>query len=240
MSNERYKIVQNKQQLDEFIAMLPEEESDEFYYMSLMARCKDGSLPKVKNSEIYGTKKIVKRYGIYRALLEYEIPLGQYFRGNSSIDQSYLSPYITINPRSLKKASRSTCLNLMENLMDSSVFINPLDLAMCEIHKSVGTKNFLDFDFDVPSDTAFSDLFRKIQEVIRATDGIEGRKILSTCGGFHLICKASSVGPKYGKILELGCDVHGSNTMIPIPGCCQRNFIPTLFDPSIFETASDV
>lgn len=217
-----YKVVFDLSLIKKFIDMLPNEESDdEVYIMSLMARCKDGRLPKVKNSEIHGTRKAVKKKDIIRCLYEYEVPLGLYKRREVAIEQQYISPYITINPRSRSAASRSMCMELTKILIECPhQRIDVVDMATQMLHKSIARKYFLDFDFDGV------DVSQKIIDKIKSMDGA---KIIMTAGGFHLICPASSVGQDYMEIVNLGCDVHGSRNMIPIPGCYQRDFIPYFY-----------
>lgn len=215
----RYQVIADLQRLQDFIDFLPDEKHDEVYFMSLMARCKSGVLPKVKNSEIYGTKRAVKKNNIIRCLREYEIPIGGYTRDGIEIQQDHLSPYITINPRSLSSASKKVCTELTSRLInDKHDFIDPISFSMRMVHKSIGTKHFLDFDFDGLNIT---DMYDKITN-------IPIRKILITSGGFHIICDSHAVGSMYNDIVKLGCDVHGAAGMIPIPGCFQRGFIPVL------------
>lgn len=215
----RYEVIADLSKLEEFIDFLPETTSDEVYFMSLMARSKDASLPKVKNSEIYGTKRAVKKKDIVRCLREYEIPIGGYARQGVEIQQGHLSPYITINPRSLSQAAKKTCLELTNLLITSpDDLINPADFSMRMIHQSVGTKHFIDFDFD---NADVADIHEKLKNIPLPTG-----KTLITKGGFHLIYSSKAVGSRYNDIVKLGCDVHGSSGMIPIPGCYQRGFVP--------------
>lgn len=217
----RYQIIADLSKLEEFIEFLPDTTSDEVYFMSLMARCKEATLPKVKNSEIYGTKRAIRKADIVRCLREYEIPTGGYTRQGVEIQQNHLSPYITINPRSLSGAAKKTCLELTSRLITSpNDLINPADFAMRMIHQSMGTKHFIDFDFDNANVTEIHEKLENIPFL--------KRKTLITKGGFHLICHSKTVGSLYNDIVKLGCDVHGSSGMVPIPGCYQRGFIPFL------------
>lgn len=84
----RYQIISSEQQVDNFIDFLPDLLDDEVYYISLMARPKDdSSLPKVKDGQIYGSKRVAKKHDIKRILREYEVPVGTYKRKGMDIPQ---------------------------------------------------------------------------------------------------------------------------------------------------------
>ena len=228
----RYQIILDEEVLDSFIDFLPELHDDEVYYLSLMARCDGDKLPSVKDGQIYGSRRLVKKKDIKRCLREFEVPVGTYERKGVPIPQDCLSPYITINPRSLTKASRSVAVSLTERLLNGD-HVNPVDFSLTTVHKSIGTKHFLDFDFDFDhrqpgphwtDHTLYSALSTEDEFRFRFDKFIA----LRTRGGIHIIVPADSVGNKYAEIICLPfLDEHGSHGMIPIPGCSQRGFMPT-------------
>lgn len=216
----RYQIILDEQLLDSFIDFLPELGDDEVYYLSLMARCDSDELPSVKDGQIYGTKRLVKKKDIKRCLREFEVPVGTYQRKGVPISQEFLSPYITINPRSLKKAARFVAVNLTEKLLNGEA-VNPVDFSFTAIHKSIGTKHFVDFDFDLRDEDDIEYTLSEFESRFKEF------YILYTKGGLHLIVHSSLIGRNYSEILAIpGLDQHGSHGMIPIPGCTQRGFMP--------------
>jgi hypothetical protein len=232
----RYQIILDEQILDSFIEFLPGLGKDEVYYLSLMARCDSSQLPSVKDGQIYGSKRLVKKGDIKRCLLEFEVPVGTYQRKGVPIPQECLSPYITINPRSLKKAAKNVAISLTEKLLNGEN-VDPVDFATTLVHQNIGTKHFVDFDFDLESkpkyqkdiENTFKSLFSKFIT-------------LETKGGVHMIvpCKFIKcnnynyiVGGTTGHSAMHGLDRHGAQGMIPIPGCTQRGFMPTF---TIYES----
>lgn len=223
----RYQIILDEKILDSFIDFLPELGDDEVYYLSLMARCDSNELPSVKDGQIYGTKRLVKKYDIKRCLREFEVPVGTYQRKGVPIPQELLSPYITINPRSLKKAAKFVVVNLTEKLLNGEA-VNPVDFSFTAIHKSVGTKHFVDFDFDLDNECNLEYTIYEFKSRFKQF------YILYTKGGIHMIAPSSLIGKNYSAILAIpGLDQHGSQGMIPIPGCTQRGFMPTF---TIYES----
>lgn len=216
----RYQIILDEQILDSFIDFLPELGDDEVYYLSLMARCDNDELPSVKDGQIYGSKRLVKKKDIKRCLREFEVPIGTYQRKGVPIAQEFLSPYITINPRSLKKAAKVVAVKLTERLFNGET-INPVEFSFTAIHKSIGTKHFVDFDFDLDNECNIEYTISEFKSRFKQF------YILRTKGGIHMIVPCSLIGKNYSEILGIpGLDQHGSHGMIPIPGCTQRGFMP--------------
>lgn len=232
----RYQIILDEKILDSFIDFLPELNTDEVYYLSLMARSDNKQLPAVKDGQIYGSKKLVKKKDIKRYLREFEIPIGEYQRKGVPIPQECLSPYITINPRSLKKAAKDVAISLTEKLLNGDN-VDPVDFAITSVHKNIGTKHFLDFDFDLESKPKYQ---KNIEDTFKSL--FSKFITLETKGGFHIIvpCKLIKynnynyiVGGTTGLSPMIGLDRHGAEGMIPIPGCTQRGFMPTF---TIYES----
>lgn len=220
---DRHKIIMDQSVLDDFINWLPQCQAGEFYLMILMARCKDGSIPRASNSEIFGTKRLVCPSDIQRTLIEWEVPVGHYKRNGSVIDDRYLSPYITINPRDVHKARAEMCMSLMDMHLNSSkkdVFGELFSI----VHKSIGAKNFVDFDFD---GVEYESISQQLSEMVDGNGEPVNFRVVKTKRGFHLVFTSKSLGENYRIIKSLnGCDVSGANNMIPIPGCNQRGFTP--------------
>ena len=223
-----HQIIRDLKTLETFLDFLPEPGPNETYYMSLMARSKGSSnaLPPVKDGQVYSTKRLANRkQDIIPILRSYEVPVGCYTRKGVTIQDEHLAPYITINPRCKQKALKEMTLKCVERSIEGQ-YIDPVDLAMRSIHKSIGEKNFFDFDFD------FS-LTDNIYSVI--VSAFPKHAIIITKGGFHLIVSKESIAScdktKFRELRDMA-DQTGSAGMIPIPGCIQRGFCPLFVSKS--------
>jgi hypothetical protein len=234
-----YSIIADEAKLDEFIALLPEENEQEVYYICLFGRHK--YCPEFPNTRDSGQLARItsKKEDIKNKIRRMECPVGCYVRDNIPAPQAALALYISLNPRSLIKANKEMLIELAKRFASGDVDFNPITLATTCVHRSSGRKFFIDFDFDdvQPSYALYPGArFDGVPSYVSYKDAIEqalpagSYKILRTRGGFHLIVELekAKVNKKfYPSITALPkCDVRGTDTLTPVPGCVQGGFVP--------------
>lgn len=229
-----YKIVLNKKEVEDFIQFLPNLLPNEVFYLTLFARPKyipdnkknEIKLANNKNSNCLNRILIKEKEKLIDNLYRLETPIESYSRNKISIPQEVLAVYITLNPRSLNKANKNIIKEMIDRFTKNDFDFDPITIAKTEIHKAVGRKFFLDFDFDIENNL----INKHINEINNILPS-NSYKILKTRGGFHLIVILEEAKKLdfnwYTQITKLeNCDVRGSNTMCPIPGCIQGDFSP--------------
>jgi hypothetical protein len=218
-----YKILLDEAKFDEFTNFLPDLEANEVYYLSLFARHKYcTSVPNIKDNQLArftSSKETLKEH-----ILRLECSIGGYKREGIDVPQEALALYIALNPRNIVKANKELLVELAKCFAEGKADFNPLSLARTAIHHATNRKVFVDFDYDfIAPETHLP----KIKEVLPDN----AFKILKTRGGFHiLVLLANAPKTNWFKALSNleGCDVKGSNTLIPVPGCTQGGFTPYL------------
>lgn len=230
MSN-HYVIITHEQALRDFAKWLRPLKPWETYYVGVFARSKYSKAAGIGtfNSDKHHCKRFTTSpERLVEKLRQCECPLGSYVvKGGLAVPQEAIASYITVNPRDHVKATRHALVKFAELIAAGSTHHNPHQEAMTAIHKSVGTKYYLDVDFDGVS-------FDESWKAIEACINLEAVEILNTRGGFHALIDLERVDPSrvktwYKKLMELpGVDIRGDN-MIPIPGTYQGGHTPTLF-----------
>ncbi len=223
-----YRIIQDEWILNPFLDTLPPLEKHEVWYLVLMGRHKyDPNFPNSGDAGQLARVTARDASEIKEKLRRMESPIGSYTRDGTIASQQCLGTYITMNPRSLIKANRMLLVDVATRISESQFDFNPISLATTCIHRAVDRKFVVDFDFD-GSDV--DSMLPKIREILPHTDMY---RILLTRGGFHLLVNLENVRLRVLKnqwhqaISKLpGCDIRGSDTLTPIPGCTQGGFIP--------------
>ena len=161
---------------------------------------------------------------MFQKIKQLEVPYGSYMQKDTIIPQETIALYITPNPRSYEKATKTSLIKFANLITGEYTGWNPHQEVMSEIQKSQSRKIYFDLDFDgIDIET----LKPKIEQMINP----DSLTYLQTRGGFHLLVELSKVDTKftrtwYNKLTSLeGCDIKG-DTMIPVPGTLQGNFMP--------------
>lgn len=232
-----YKIIQDKAELERFVAWLPDCQPNEQYYVSLMSRKK--YLP---NSFLTADKSQLKRFTatkdrIVAKLRQLEIELGTYTFKDNPIPQEALAVYITPNPRDLTKAGLNMLKAIAEKVIRKEIY-NPKSLALNMIQVSCSNKYFFDIDVD------FLQILPK-ESATRFTSDLSTYlpcTIIKTHGGIHILIHLRNIpedkkGRWYNYFTQFGeywgpenfftVTMNGDN-LIPIPGTCQGGFIPKM------------
>lgn len=226
-----YTIISHLPTLVAFASWLRPLKPGETYYVGVFARSKYSKAAGIGtfNSDKHHCKRFTTSpERLVEKLRQCECPLGSYVvKGGLAVPQEAIASYITVNPRDQVKATRHALVKFAELIAAGSTHHNPHQEAMTAIHKSVGTKYYLDVDFD---GVTFDESYAAIEACINL-DAVE---VLATRGGFHALINLERVDPArvktwYKKLMELpGVDIRGDN-MIPIPGTYQGGHVPTLF-----------
>ncbi len=157
--------------------------------------------------------EIIKDKQLLLEIRQLEISRGAYTLFGEVIEEESLALYINPNPRSLRKATYNSIIELTKLLRDEKSAYNPHAEVMSCIQRSIGRKIYLDFDIDYkPFDPA------RLDEFINR-DSVE---ILDTRGGYHLLVTLKKIRPEfkskfYHGIKSLRVDQTGDQ-LIPVPG----------------------
>jgi len=160
------------------------------------------------------------------------------------IPNDALAIYITVNPRSLKKAAKNSCKILLGRLLDENCKINynPYKLVLSEIQKANSKTVFYDIDVDNKNIS-----FDELKQYVISNDliNISCLNFLKTRGGFHILVEISKIesiykSNWYNNMMKIdGVDkicckeyddekVDGEDNLTPIAGCVQGDFVPYL------------
>lgn len=221
MSN--HTIILDHGELDRFIAMLPNTNDDEVYYLSLFGRHK--YCPEYPNmrDESQLCRFVATKDRLKEKIMRLECPVGSYCHHGVTVPQEAMALYIGLNPRNLRKANKELLCELARRIADGDSNFNPVSMATTIVHRCAGTKHFVDFDFD---DVNPYDYEQRIAGILSK----DTYSILKTRGGFHLLVRLcySQFNKNWYKQLSAlpKCDVRGTGNLTPVPGCCQGNFSP--------------
>lgn len=209
-------LIQNKEMIDEFLnkIIMPLKE-DEIYYCSIMARYKYNKEIKKKKSSVIQRNFFNKKEEILEFLTD--CPIAEKYPPDC------ISCYLSLNPKSISKANNEILIELATNLT-KRIIKNPMPLVEKHIAKSVGTKYFVDFDFDTKNPEQVVNFIKGIIPSVKTIN-------IKSKNGIHIVvpikqlkCESKDWYSKITKHEE--CDVNGSCMLTPIPGTRQGDFTP--------------
>jgi hypothetical protein len=220
-----YEVIKDDKMLKDFIDWLPDLKSNETYYVSLFSRKKYTKDPNLQSDKSQLKRFTSTKQYLFSKIKQLECVLGAYTTNGYPIPQESIAVYISLNPRDLEKATKASMIKFAHLIAKNYNGYNPHQEVMSMIQTSGGCKKYMDFDFD---NISLNEVLSQLKGVIN----IDCVRILNTRGGFHLLVELDKVEPEfknlwYKSISAInGCDVRGSDNLIPIPGCTQGNFVP--------------
>ncbi len=223
-----YKIINNENNLRNFINFLPELQSHEMYYVSLFARKKYA--PEILKDDKSQLKRFTSnKQFLFSKIKQLECEIGSYIAKNDTpIPQESLAVYISINPRDMIKATKDSLKEFVNKITENYNGYNPHQLVLSNIQTACSRKVYFEFDFDNV------DLNSTLEQIKSdAKINMDCLRTVITRGGFHLLVEIEKIEKQYTKtwynsISKLeGVDVCGDK-LIPIPGCLQGGFEPVL------------
>jgi hypothetical protein len=223
---EHYRVILDKRVFDDFLASLPPLEPTEVWYACLFGRHKyDNTFPGTKDSNQLARFIAKNANELLEKVTRLECPIGGFSRDGIIATQDCLALYLAMNPRSLVRANRNMLVELAKRIAEGQLNFSPITVATTEIHRAVGRKFYVDFDFD---EVDLADYLPRIQEIL-PEPGMY--RILRTRGGFHLLVELAKIrGLRvqwHPQLAQLrGCDIKGSHALTPVPGCTQGGFMP--------------
>lgn len=232
MQKEVYQIILDEEALKGFINWLPELMPHEKYYLVLMCRKKySPDAPWIKSDKTQMKRFLSDKSRMLDKIRQLECPIGAFSYDGKAIPQESLALYITPNPRDMWKAVPRSIKALATVIECAGRTSNPHQEVMSEIHRTCGTKVFIDFDID-----------SKDKETIKtAINLVDGKcELLETRGGYHIMIKTKDAKAGfseklwYKKLTALADVSADPNSMIALPGTWQGGFTPRFVDPKQF------
>jgi hypothetical protein len=218
---DKYRLIYSEELVKEFLDLLPDENEDEIYYLSLFARKKYCPELIWSNDKTQLKRLTSRKKDIIKKIKQLEIDYGLYDLNSRIVPQESLVIYIHPNPRSQLKAARVLMKKLTDIICDNSKGFNVYQEALSALQKSKSKGYFIDFDIDTDKSTfdANEMVYRFINE--------EAVTLIETRGGYHVLIEVAKIDEKYKntfyKNLKLYSDVEG-DCFIPIPGTIQGGF----------------
>lgn len=238
-----YKVVVNEEEVNNFINALPGLGSDDLvYYVCLFARSKylteeqKGGITRVKSDKAQLKRFTATKSTLLHKLKQLECPLGSYIQykknvPDNTVPQESLAVYMSVNPRSLSKASANSLKKFVDILTSNrGHFFHPSNFAMSEIQRSKGRTDFVLFDVDSKEES-----LENIMNIIDSCCGTNCSRVIETRGGYHVMIEAPKVAcdkkKTWYKYLQerLPCVDQVGDIMVPIPGTYQGGFSPKLY-----------
>lgn len=242
-------LIKNRKQFDRFVAVLPELERDEVYFLSLSARNKyltdtEREEYSLGRTEMFSRHTAFDKEGINLAIRKMEADLEtKMTRGGHPIPEKALVVYFNIHPSSMIRAYASFKNQMdrhydevMQSLMNGNSephyhpFAGMRTKLMNHIQKSPSRKVWVDIDVDGPASPELDQAQYILLQVLNQRK-LEFMQIW-TQGGFHLMVKISEqmkmanifkhINDADSILKRVGGEAKfNSNAMIPLPGTQQ-------------------
>ena len=229
-----YKIIADEELFREFINWLPECLPNEQFYICLFARKKYAP-----ESGLTDDKSQLKRFTstkerLFDKIRQLECSIGSYKTSKGEeVPEESLALYITPNPRDFIKASKEVAKELINRICEGSNTTNPKSLSLDKIQTSCSDKIWYDFDIDYKGES--HDFIPFLKEQVKNAVGNTEFKIVEGRGGFHVLINLKSIDERFknkwfngirnNEYLKSYIDMTG-DLLLPVPGCCQGDFIP--------------
>lgn len=224
-----YQIIADEQKLKKFIEWLPELQPHEKYYMCLFARskyCK--GVTHISSDKAQLKRVVTDKERMLHKIKQMELRLGDYTQKGVPVPQEALALYITVNPRSMPKASANLLVKLATSMRDQNIEMNPHAEALSQIQKAKSRTCYIDFDFDVEDPAILEEIKTRIDVYLGNPEAVT---YLRTRGGMHCLIDPAKIPDTHKKTFYTninkipGVDQTGDQ-MIPVPGTYQGGHTP--------------
>ena len=126
----KYQLVYSEELIQEFLDLLPDENEDEIYYLSLFARKKYCPELIWSNDKTQLKRLTSKKKDIIKKIKQLEVDYGLYDLNGRIVPQESLVIYIHPNPRSQLKAARHLMRKLTDIICDNGKGFNVYQEAL--------------------------------------------------------------------------------------------------------------
>lgn len=216
----KYKLIYSEELIKEFLELLPDENEDEIYYLSLFARKKYCPELICSDDKTQLKRLTSKKKDIVKKIKQLEVNYGLYDLNGRIAPQESLVMYIHPNPRSQLKAAKHLMRKLTDIIWDRYKGFNVYQEALSALQKSKSKGYFIDFDIDV-NKTTFD------PNIIYESINKDATTLIETRGGYHCLIEVAKIRDEYKKTfyqnLAKYSDIKG-DCFIPIPGTIQGGF----------------
>ena len=226
-----YQIIADETELRNFIDLLPDTTPDECFYVGLLARNKwirGTDLPKI-GSQVQLKRFTSSKNRLIEKLRQLECAVGAYRDRDQPIPQEALGVYISVNPRSYRRAALRLIGSLAEQL-EKETELNPHQMALSALQNTASRRPWFDIDMDIAEGENREDIADFIREVVG-----DAVTFIHTRGGMHCLVATGQLSPEQAKNwynaiaqqtrFKSGFDMIGDN-LTPLPGCVQGGFMP--------------
>lgn len=250
-------MIIDKNQFDKFIAILPELEKDQVYFVSLSARNKyltdeERRFYGLGRTEMFARTLVRSKGDFEFAMKKLQAELGYKTTKNGKpIPKKAIVTYININPSSMvdaynlfKKESDHELAEMIKAYMNGKQpnfdGFKRLDRKLLNcVQKSKGNRYFLDIDFDIPREkwllmgelTSVLDLYNVSNYAIKTKSGYHvliNREHLTKRGKDIQLHKLIKNFNEEVKDKDIGEVVFNDNQMVAIPGTMQSDHLVTM------------
>ncbi|HEX9952147.1 MAG TPA: hypothetical protein VGB53_10290 [Rubricoccaceae bacterium] len=235
-----YDFLRDEDELTRFVdGVVPDLGDDECLLLLLMARRKyltEDERPTyaLGNSAVFRRDIIRSKDQILSRVREMCVERGVYLdRDGRPLPDHAFSVYLTVNPRSERKAAVATVKEITDRLYDGQR-IHLDDLVKSQLHQSVARKVFLDFDIDPEGDDDLAGIIARIRGALGSTPA----HVITTRTGAHVVVETKGIDPSvkntfFREVSEIGKGMSGAvevhnDAMVPVPGTCQGGVMPKL------------
>ena len=141
----------------------------------------------------------------------------------------------------MQTAAKNGLIKLASLITQPYSGYNPHQEIMSEIQKATSRRIYVDFDFDNSLKQDRREFNKEIKSNVLSILNPECINFLETRGGVHVMVDTSKISPELNKTwyrkMDYLKDVDQISTsnLIPIPGCCQGDYIPRLYNVNTFN-----
>lgn len=227
-----YNLINNYNELEKFIDILPDEKHGDQYYITLFARKKYDTSGLLKCDKNCIKRITARKKDIIKKIEQLEVRVGCYTYDDCPIPEECLAVYVSPNPRSFHLAGVGLVKNLVSLLGEGRIDRNIYSLAMDHLQKSSEKKTYFDVDIDFLNPEDF-DLFKaEISKFIN----LDALTFVQTRGGYHCLVNLDKLDQSFKKSWYMSFNnlkfrdisiMMNSDGLIPIPGTTagERGYI---------------